>query len=284
MTRPNRHTDTHLDDSHLELPPAHNSNLRKENSSTAQNTLAFSKTESRDAGLALRVWASLLDTSLVLAVSPLFVSLSDHISANVVTYFVTESLTGEGVTEDLVLACITALGIAVLVSILGWFLASSLFLALMESFTGASPGKHLLGLTVTTKLQRFPGIARSLLRQNAKLLSSLILGLGFLMPILTARKQALHDKIANCYVVKSAMDRTGRILFSTLLSAILLFAIFPTINQSYQQMRSQVERIWLAYNTVGPAVNLAWQMVQEGIEGLEQTMDQTPDQNQEQTY
>ena len=44
-------------------------------------------------------------------------------------------------------------------------------------------------------------IGRAALRYFSKIFSALILGIGFLMAAFTENKQALHDKIANCYVM-----------------------------------------------------------------------------------
>jgi uncharacterized RDD family membrane protein YckC len=45
---------------------------------------------------------------------------------------------------------------------------------------------------------------RSTVRYFAKYLSALILFIGFLMAAVTRRKQALHDMIAGCVVVKTS--------------------------------------------------------------------------------
>ena len=85
----------------------------------------------RDAGFTLRVWASLLDTSLCAVAAPIVTSLSDRVSGNVIRYFMTEAIVGEGVTAELVLACIVALSIAVFAGALVCFLGSAIFLGSM---------------------------------------------------------------------------------------------------------------------------------------------------------
>jgi pSer/pThr/pTyr-binding forkhead associated (FHA) protein/uncharacterized RDD family membrane protein YckC len=66
---------------------------------------------------------------------------------------------------------------------------------------GTTPGKRLLGLYVCD-LDGRVGIpfSRALLRWVGYLLSSIPLGLGFLMPFFTERKRALHDFVAGTYV------------------------------------------------------------------------------------
>ena len=66
----------------------------------------------------------------------------------------------------------------------------------------ATLGKSLLGLKVTGVDGNPIGYGRALLRNIAKLVSGFILGIGYIMAAFTARKQALHDMIASCLVVK----------------------------------------------------------------------------------
>jgi uncharacterized RDD family membrane protein YckC len=66
----------------------------------------------------------------------------------------------------------------------------------------ATLGKSLLGLKVTDVDGNPIGYGKALLRNIAKIVSGLILGIGYIMAAFTARKQALHDRIASCLVVK----------------------------------------------------------------------------------
>jgi uncharacterized RDD family membrane protein YckC len=66
----------------------------------------------------------------------------------------------------------------------------------------ATLGKKALGLVVTTVGGEPISFGRALGRNLAKLLSSLILMIGFLMAGFTAKKQALHDLLADCLVVR----------------------------------------------------------------------------------
>jgi len=67
----------------------------------------------------------------------------------------------------------------------------------------ATWGKQLLGLYVTDVLGRRISFARATGRYFAKIVSGLIpLGIGYIMAGFTARKQALHDMIADTLVLR----------------------------------------------------------------------------------
>lgn len=86
----------------------------------------------------------------------------------------------------------------VVVLIVSW-----LYYALMESSSWqATLGKRALGITVTDLQGNRISFGRATGRHWAKVLSGLILGIGYLMAGFTERKQALHDQVANCLVAK----------------------------------------------------------------------------------
>lgn len=66
----------------------------------------------------------------------------------------------------------------------------------------ATPGKLALALIVTDEYGRRIGFARATGRFFGKIVSALILCVGFLLAGWTARKQALHDFMAGCCVVR----------------------------------------------------------------------------------
>lgn len=81
---------------------------------------------------------------------------------------------------------------------------SWLYYALMESSPRqATVGKLALGLVVTDESGRRIGFGRATGRYFAKILSAMILLVGFMMVGWTARKQGLHDLIAGTLVYKS---------------------------------------------------------------------------------
>lgn len=80
-----------------------------------------------------------------------------------------------------------------------------LYFALCEaSRWQATPGKLALGLQVTDDFGQRIGFARASGRYFGKYVSALTLGIGFLLAGWTARKQALHDLMAGCCVVRQA--------------------------------------------------------------------------------
>jgi uncharacterized RDD family membrane protein YckC len=89
-----------------------------------------------------------------------------------------------------------AINLAVLM--VGW-----LYWAALESSPWqATIGKKTLGLKVTDIEGRRISFARASGRYFAKLLSQLVLFVGFVMAGFTEKKQALHDMIAGCLVVR----------------------------------------------------------------------------------
>ena len=96
-------------------------------------------------------------------------------------------------------------------TIVGW-----LYFALMESSAKqATVGKMALGIIVTDLDGRRIGFGRATGRYFAKILSALTLGIGFLMAGFTERKQALHDMVASCLVLKAEPAPQARLASPT---------------------------------------------------------------------
>lgn len=86
---------------------------------------------------------------------------------------------------------------------LGGFIVSWLYFALMESSErGATVGKMVLGLRVVTGDYQRLTFLNATGRYFAKILSALILCIGFIMIAFTDKKRGLHDIIANTLVIK----------------------------------------------------------------------------------
>lgn len=82
-------------------------------------------------------------------------------------------------------------------------MASWLYWALMESSPWqATLGKKVLGLMVTDLAGRRVSFGRASGRYFAKIISGMILLIGFFMAGFTERKQSLHDIIAGCLVTR----------------------------------------------------------------------------------
>lgn len=85
-----------------------------------------------------------------------------------------------------------------------WFLAYLLYWPVMESSERqATFGKSLLGIQVTDLDGNRTSFVRALLRNLAKIISAIPLYIGFLLAAFTGRKQALHDMITSCLVVRA---------------------------------------------------------------------------------
>lgn len=80
---------------------------------------------------------------------------------------------------------------------------SWLYYALMESSNKkATLGKMALGIVVTDLNGNKISFGRATARYLCKFLSGLIFAIGYIMAVFTDKKQALHDMIAGCVVVK----------------------------------------------------------------------------------
>ncbi len=79
-----------------------------------------------------------------------------------------------------------------------------LYYALQESSSAqATLGKRILGLKVTSLDGQRIGFGQATGRYFGKLISSLILCIGFFMAGFTERKQALHDMLASTLVIRN---------------------------------------------------------------------------------
>jgi predicted Zn finger-like uncharacterized protein len=133
------------------------------------------------AGFWKRLWAAIIDGVLLMVVSFMLVAFL------ALLYRLT---TG------------TSAGAGVLGNIIGG-LVSWLYYAIMESsYTQGTLGKMALGIQVTDLSGNPISFARATGRHFGKLISTLIVFIGYLMVAFTAKKQGLHDMLAGCLVVK----------------------------------------------------------------------------------
>ena len=78
-----------------------------------------------------------------------------------------------------------------------------LYFAVMESSAKqATLGKMAVGIRVTDLAGNRVSFLRASGRYFGKIISGMILCVGYLMAAFTARKQALHDMMAGCLVVR----------------------------------------------------------------------------------
>lgn len=87
------------------------------------------------------------------------------------------------------------------------FIGQWLYFALFESSAWqATPGKRAMGLKVVGETGQRIGFGQASGRYFGKILSGMLFGVGYLMAGLSARKQALHDLVANTFVVFRAVE------------------------------------------------------------------------------
>jgi uncharacterized RDD family membrane protein YckC len=78
-----------------------------------------------------------------------------------------------------------------------------IYFVMMESSSWqATLGKKLIGLYVTDLEGQRLSLSCAAGRTFAKLLSSMTAGIGYLLCGFTEKKQALHDMVANCLVLR----------------------------------------------------------------------------------
>ncbi len=82
--------------------------------------------------------------------------------------------------------------------IFNWFY----FAGFESSYLQATPGKWLLGIRVTDLQNKRITFGQATGRHFAKIVSALILCIGYMMAGFTERRQALHDMMAECLVWK----------------------------------------------------------------------------------
>jgi uncharacterized RDD family membrane protein YckC/type II secretory pathway pseudopilin PulG len=137
------------------------------------------------AGFWKRFFAAAIDYALLVAVSALLGWLS--------------AMSYEAVAGTVTVR--TAEGIGNIVGILVWWVY---YAALESSARQATLGKQALAIKVVDAGGGRISFARATGRHFAKIVSGLILLIGYLMAGFTARRQALHDMMAGCLVVNRA--------------------------------------------------------------------------------
>lgn len=111
--------------------------------------------------------------------------------------------TGSGMDSDMSSVAGASIVVAYFFVMLLILVLSWLYFALMESSAkGATLGKLALGLRVTDLNGNRVSFARASGRYFGKILSGIIFYIGFIMAAFTQQKQALHDMLSGCLVVK----------------------------------------------------------------------------------
>jgi uncharacterized RDD family membrane protein YckC len=152
------------------------------------------------AGFWLRFVAYLIDAVIIYAVqSFIFIPLFGLLGFSFATQAQNVGTMSEAETMGMMGSVMAASGalffLGSVIAILYW--------SLMESSKyQATVGKLALGLKVTDMDGNSLDFVKALVRNVCKIISSLIMGIGYLMVGFTEKKQGLHDIIANTLVVK----------------------------------------------------------------------------------
>jgi uncharacterized RDD family membrane protein YckC len=97
---------------------------------------------------------------------------------------------------------------------LAWLLGSSIgavYYVYFTAFGGQTPGKMALRIKVVRTDSTALTLGRAFYREIiGKFVSGIILGIGYLMIAFDAKKQGLHDRMADTYVVRLDTRKNGR--------------------------------------------------------------------------
>lgn len=93
--------------------------------------------------------------------------------------------------------------------LIGLLIGIAYFVGFESSSWQATPGKRAIGMIVVDKSGRRITPGRALGRYFAKILSGLVLLIGYIMIAFTERKEGLHDMIAGTLVVVGEPGAVG---------------------------------------------------------------------------
>jgi len=80
-------------------------------------------------------------------------------------------------------------------------IVQTIYSVIMLKYYGATLGKMALKIKVTEKNGQLTWVSIIIRETIGKFISGIILGIGYLMVLWNPKKQALHDKIADTYVI-----------------------------------------------------------------------------------
>ena len=105
---------------------------------------------------------------------------------------------------DCLILLIPAAILGVLVPYAGGLVLGLIYKPVFEaSPLKGTPGKAMMGMMVVSESGERLTIKQSYIRYFVSILSGFVLCIGYLMNLFTAKRQTLHDMIAECVVVKS---------------------------------------------------------------------------------
>ncbi len=71
----------------------------------------------------------------------------------------------------------------------------------LDGVSGQTPGKALMGIRLVNEQGNLLGSGAGIGRKFLHILDSIVCGLGYLLPIVDAKRQTIADKVMNTYVV-----------------------------------------------------------------------------------
>lgn len=93
---------------------------------------------------------------------------------------------------------------SVLAMIVGLVIAVGYYIVLWHK-SGSTPGKNVISAKVVcAKTGQYPTLGQAALRYLGYIVSSIPLGLGFVIAAFTKKKQGLHDMISGTVVIKNS--------------------------------------------------------------------------------
>lgn len=91
-----------------------------------------------------------------------------------------------------------------------WLIGAAYFILLEGGSWHATLGKRAMGIIVVDASGQGISYGTAALRYIGKIISSAIIGIGYLMAAFSDTCQALHDKIANTYVIEASLAVQNR--------------------------------------------------------------------------
>lgn len=153
------------------------------------------------ANFGMRLVAYLIDSVLMSIVSSIILTLC--LGPTIGTMMTTESMNPENLSEEETMAFLGTMMAAVGSMVIFSLIMQWLYFAIMESSANQGTlGKMALGIKVTDMNGDRISFLRATGRFFAKIISGMVLMIGYIMAAFTERNQALHDMMASTLVLK----------------------------------------------------------------------------------
>jgi len=160
-------------------------------------------TATQYAGFWLRLGALIID-GIIIGIVQFIIIFPMLTLMGVASFSALQNIDGDNMSNEEAMAILPALIGSVAVIWMASLVVQWLYYALMESSAKqATLGKMAVGIRVTDMNGNRISFMRASGRYFGKILSALIMCVGYLMAAFTEKKQALHDLMSGCLVVRS---------------------------------------------------------------------------------